>query len=63
MRLSNVLDKKEDEKRPYMRNRRRNRVKAFSLLLLKEKGTAIGEGTPIGERRNDGGKKPSPFPI
>ena len=32
-----------------MRNRRRNGVKTFSLLLLKEKGAAIGEGKPIGK--------------
>ena len=31
-----------------MRNRRRNRAKTFSLLLLKEKGAAVGEGAPIG---------------
>ena len=30
-----------------MRNRRRNRAKTFSLLLLKEKGAAVGEGAPI----------------
>ena len=32
-----------------MRNRRWNRAKTFSLLLLKEKGAAVGEGTPIGK--------------
>ena len=32
-----------------MRNRRRNRVKTFSLLLLKEKGVIVGEDAPIGK--------------
>ena len=49
MALKNALGKKEKERRQQMRNRRRNRAKTFSLLLLKEKGAAVGEGTPIGE--------------
>ena len=32
-----------------MRNRRKNRAKTFSLLLLKEKGATVGEGAPIGK--------------
>ena len=32
-----------------MRNRRKNRAKTFSLLLLKEKSAAVGEGTLIGK--------------
>ena len=46
-----------------MRNRQRNRVKALSLVLLKERGTTVGKVTAIEERQNDGGEKPSPFPI
>ena len=32
-----------------MGNRRRNKAKTFSLLLLKEKGAIVGEGAPIGK--------------
>jgi len=46
-----------------MRNRRRNRVKTFSLLLLKEKGAAVGEGAPIGKDENGGAKTPLSFPF
>ena len=49
MALKNALGKKEKERRRQMRNRRGNRVKTFSLLLLKEKGAAVGEGAPIGK--------------
>jgi len=39
--------------------------KTFSLLLLKEKGAVVGEGTPIRERQNDGQKTLSlpPFNV
>jgi len=30
-----------------MGNRQRNEAKTFSLILLKEKGTTVGEGAPI----------------
>ena len=47
--LKNALGKKEKERRRQMRNRQRNRAKTFSLLQLKEKGAAVGEGVPIGK--------------
>ena len=43
-----------------MRNRRRNRAKTFSLLLLKEKGAAVGEGAPIGKNKTVEQKTLSP---
>ena len=45
--LKNALGKKENERRQQMGNRRRNGAKTFSLLLLKEKGAAVGEGASI----------------
>ena len=41
----------------------KNREKTSSLLLLKEKGTTVRGGHADRERRNDGAKKPSLFPI
>ena len=46
--LKNALGKEENKRRRQMRNRQKNRAKTFSLLLLKEKGAAVGEGAPIG---------------
>jgi hypothetical protein len=45
--LKDTLSKKENERRRWMGNRQRNRAKTFSLLLLKEKDTTVGEGAPI----------------
>ena len=46
-----------------MRNRRKNRAKTFSLLLLKEKGTIVRGGHADRERRNSGAKNPLSFPF
>ena len=63
MALKNALGKKEKERRWHMRNRRKNRAKTFSLLLLKEKDVAVGEGAPIGKDETAEQKTLSLFPI
>ena len=50
MALKNALGKKEKERRRQMRKRQKNRVKTFSLLLLKEKGTTVRGGHAVRER-------------
>ena len=62
MALKDALGKKEKKRRRQMRNRLKNRVKTFSLLLLKEKDVAVGEGTPIGKDKTAERKNPL-FPI
>jgi len=60
--LKNTLGEKEEKRGQQMRNRRKNGVKTFSLLLLKQKGTVVRGGHIDRERRNGGTKNPL-FPI
>ena len=46
-----------------MRNRQKNGAKSLSLLLLKEKGTAIREGRADQGRQNGGVRNSLSFPF
>ena len=61
--LKNALGEEEKEMRQQMRNRQKNGAKAFSLLLLKEKGTTVRGGRVDRGSRNGGAKNPLSFPF
>jgi len=62
MALRNAHGKKEERRRWQKKNRQKNGMKTLSLLLLKEKGTAVKEGRADRGRHN-GGARISLFSI
>ena len=61
--LKNALGKEQKGRRRQMRNRRKNRAKTFSLLLLKKKGYNSYGRTRRSGKTKWRSKNPSLFPI